>query len=182
MLHQRQMRKSVITIVRHFIQLTRCPLHGRQQEEWWAYLAIFVCLLETMTGYSVAVLRSFDFTNGVKFQFKDEFTENGQILARDKIRFHYPLLVLCLHGYKNGYFHLLFLLFSFFPFQRQFFKTSIIILNYQQTYMLISYLIHLTGFTLFRATSLRRAQFTGILLQETFLLGTVKNSRLETLV
>ena len=29
MLHQRQMRKSVITIVRRFIQLTRCPLHGR---------------------------------------------------------------------------------------------------------------------------------------------------------
>ena len=29
MLHQRRMRKSVITIVRHFIQLTRCPLHGR---------------------------------------------------------------------------------------------------------------------------------------------------------
>ena len=29
MLHQRQMRKSVITIVRRFIQLTQCPLHGR---------------------------------------------------------------------------------------------------------------------------------------------------------
>ena len=29
MLHQKQMRKSVITTVRHFIQLTRCPLHGR---------------------------------------------------------------------------------------------------------------------------------------------------------
>ena len=28
---------------------------------------------------------------------------------------------------------------------------------YSKTYMLISYLIHLTGFTLFRATSLRRA-------------------------
>ena len=29
MLHQRQMRKSVITIVRRFIQVTRCLLHGR---------------------------------------------------------------------------------------------------------------------------------------------------------
>ena len=45
-----------------------------------------------MTGYSVAVLRSFDFTNGVKFQFKDEFTENEQISAPDKIRFHYQFV------------------------------------------------------------------------------------------
>ena len=29
MLRQRQTRKIVITIVRHFIQLTRCPLRGR---------------------------------------------------------------------------------------------------------------------------------------------------------
>ena len=75
-----------------------------------------------------------------------------------------------------------FFCFLFFLFRANYSKPLLTILNYWQTCMLISYLIHLTGFTLFRATSLRRAWFTGILLQETFLLGTVKNSRLETLV
>ena len=71
MLHPRQMTKSVITIVRRFIQLTRCPLRGRQHEEWWAYLD-FVVSLGNHDRLLCSLRRIFWFyKNGVWFKFED---------------------------------------------------------------------------------------------------------------